>query len=511
MTHRVAGQAELVAAYVAERAGVDLAGRRQPELVARVADAMTQAGAASAEQFRRVLDHDAERFEELVVTLTVGESYFFREPAQMELLRRQVLPERAAARGPEGTIRLWSAGCAAGQEAYTLAILLAEEGLAVRSRVLATDLSARALEQARHGLYGKWSLRAVDERRRHAHFLPVPGGFKVNPVHARRVSFRRHNLVDETDALPAGDLDVILCRNVLVYLTPAAVQLASRRLLEALAPGGWLLIASTDPRIEGVDGLQAVATPNGTAYRRPPPSTARAEAQRHDRRRAPSSAGSGRPAKRASAPASSPGPAPDRDRPRPAASRSGTRHSGEAERSTAEPADDPLAPAMEALDRGDYALAATRAAALVGDGPEPAAYVVLVRALGSAGRLDPAIGAAAEATAGFPLHLELRLLHAIVLLESDRPDEAAAAARAALYLDPGLAMAHVTLARAEQARGDHAAADRSYRNALALLEPLPPGEPVALADGETAGRLAGLARAGAQRSAQQLSTSGRRR
>jgi chemotaxis protein methyltransferase CheR len=121
---------------------------------------------------------------------------------------------------------------------------------------------------------------------------------------------------------------------------------------------------------------------------------------------------------------------------------------------------------------------------------------VLVRALGSAGRFDAAADAASQAVKRQPLHVELRLLQAIVLLESGRAVEAAAAARAALYLDAEVAMAHLTLARAEHARGAMAAAIRCYRNALSLLEARPADEAVPFADGESACRLAAMARAG---------------
>lgn len=483
-------QVEVAAAFVAARAGVSAGGPRQAELLARVAVAMAEAGTTSAEQFCALLDHDRAMFDELVVALTVAESYFFRESPQIDLLRHQVLPERVLARGHRGTLRLWSAGCAHGQEAYTLAILLEEAGLSTRSRVLATDLSPQALEAARSGVYGKWSLRTVDDFRRRTYFRPVAGGFRVAPRLDRLITFDQHNLLDATFDPRMTDMDVVLCRNVLVYFTPDAVKEVGRRLVASLAPGGWLLTAATDPHLDTVQGLQTLVTPAGVVYRRLIDASASASA---------------------SASGSADAVTPPRDHLRrhrrhgtSIQGRSSTPISAQVRPSAlpSAPADgqdrDPLGLARRALADGEYEVAADRARELVadGNGGDGEAAVVLIRALGSAGRLADAADAAAQAVAQLPLHVELRLLQAIVLVESDRPQEAAAAAKAALYVDPDLAMAHLTLARADQARGDGVAATRSYRNALALLEALPADQPVRLADGDTAGRLAGLARAG---------------
>lgn len=491
MSQLVGQEAEAVAAYIAARAGVSVSGARHPELVARVEQAMVSAGIPSAQRFCALLEQDSASFDRLVVALTVPESYFFRESPQIELLASEVLPERAEARGPDGTLRLWSAGCASGQEAYTLAILLDEKRLSGRALILATDLSLQALETARRGVYGKWSLRAVDDGRRRDYFRAVPGGYRVEPGLDRLIAFQHHNLLDDNKDPRMADMDVVLCRNVLVYLTPDAIQNVGRRLAASLAPGGWLLTAATDPHLGAVEGLQATMTPAGVAYRRV--------------------VGASRAVMKSTRPQHEPRSQPQPQKTRPKSRRSPVPPAVPARPpvSPSEPGDDdqkdPLEPARQALASGDYELAADRAAALVAElkGEAAGAHVVLVRALGSAGRLAAAAEAAAEAAARYPLHVELRLLQGIVLLESGRPDEAAAAAKAALYLEPDLAMAHLTLARAHQARQDNAAALRSYRNALAVLEAAPADEPVRLADGETAGRLAGLARAG-QSAGQQL-------
>jgi len=217
-------------------------------------------------------------------------------------------------------------------------------------------------------------------------------------------------------------------------------------------------------RLEGVEGLHTVVTPEGMAYRR----MAAEPAGPQRRRRTASPPLPPRQASRGRSVVSAP------RRPDPVDTAPG--HSAGTP-AAASAADVGLASARHALARGDYEGAATAAAALVAGAGGAEAHVILVRALGSAGRLAVAADAAAAAVALFPVHVELRLLQAIVLLESADAPQAEAAARAAAYLDPGLAMAHLTLARAEDALGDQVAARRSYRNALAVLEVMPADHP----------------------------------
>lgn len=484
----MAGSAALVAQYITERSGLKMDGLRQTQLMDAVERGMRRAGAGNAVEYRALLQGQPAELDRLVADLTVGESYFFRDGRQIELLRDEVLPERAAAGPTHRTLQLWSAGCATGQEAYTLAMLAEEAGLAARVRILATDLSRHALDVAEAGVFREWSLRAVDGRRRSAYFRPVPEGFRVDDRFAAPITFRQHNLQDLLDEGAA--MDVILCRNVLIYLTPEAVVHVAGRLASALAPSGWLLTAAGDPPLEA-DGLERVVTPAGVAYRRVADDRAAGASER-----AASPWTGQRPA--STRPAA--GPPLSRRRPQPAAEpprRGVGDHPGGA-RSTAEPAagSDRLERARLALDRTDYGTASTLARALVdgGDGGSEA-RAVLVAALANAGHVTEAVEQAAAAVAAFPLDADLRLLQALALVDAGRPEEAAEAARAAVYLDAGLALAHLMLAQAEASRGNRPAARRSLRTAAALFAAMDEDARVPHAGGETAARLAALARA----------------
>lgn len=426
-----------VVSYVIDRTGLSMDGPRRAEIRSRIAGAVAVTTGGDASKYRRLLERDGVAFQALVDILTIGETYFFRDPSQLAVLRDEVLPERAGAAGAAGGLRLWSAGCATGPEAYTLAFLLDEAGLSERARIFATDLSERTLDVGRAGVYGRWSLRATTDRQRAIYFEPVAQGWAVRPRLRRSVEFRQHNLLE-----PFGPqltaLDVVVCRNVLIYLTSEAVGQVSRRLAAALKPGGWLFTAAADPRLE-VEGLETVVTTAGLAYRRGPlrPQPARSAPATTPRATAPLDQ---RPPRR---------PVPLVEAPR------------EPERPT---------------------------------GMDAAGHAARVRALGDSGDLAGSLMAASAAIAAFPTAPELRFLHAVALLEAGQPAEAAEAARAAVYLDPTLAVAHLVLGRAEAARENRASARRSFRNAAALLDALPANAPVPLADGETAGRLAAIAR-----------------
>lgn len=200
----------------------------------------------------------------LIENLTIHETYFFRDRPHHEHLRRHVLPALIAARQPKRALRLWSAGCASGEEAYGLAILvleaLAEAGEAWRTGngiatewtvdVLGTDLSRIAVRQARNACYGGEGLGPFrdlpDEYL--GWFEPLDGEstlYRRVRADARGLArFDRHNLMDT--APPEGDFDLVSCRNVMIYFDEDSRNAALRQLIGALAADGWLVLGTTD-------------------------------------------------------------------------------------------------------------------------------------------------------------------------------------------------------------------------------------------------------------------------
>ena len=436
---------EDLARLVGERTGLAFAPGRRAAVEAEIRRVLARAGAAGPAEYLERLgpDPDPHALDDLIAELTVGETYFFREPDQFRFLRDTVLPEIRARRGHGHILRAWSAGCASGEEAYSLAIVFREELPAGRAHLLATDLSREALARARRARYSDWSLRGEGAAAARPYLRPEGNDHVVVEPLRRMVSPGYLNLaVDDYPSAASGvwGMDLIFCRNVLIYLDRETVGAVARRLHDSLAPGGWLIAASSDPPLLEHAPFEPVATDRGLFYRR---------------------GGRGRPAP----------PAPARRRRGP-------------DRRPARPRR-VLAEARESLARGDYAGAVDRTRGPArGRGPGPA-HPGPGQPRRRAGRARLGRGDGA-----YPLSDELHHLRAVLLLGLGRVAEAAEAARRAVYLDRGSAMAHFTLGLILARMGDRSGAWRAYRNARDLGRARPPGEPVPLSDGVPAGRLA---------------------
>jgi chemotaxis protein methyltransferase CheR len=300
------------------------------------------------------------------------------------------------------------------------------------------------------------------------------------------VNFRVVNLVSDSE-LPArgsSGMDLIFCRNVLIYFSIETVAEVAERLLGSLAPEGWLLISASDPPLNDLVDCETVTTSAGLAYRRAD-RPGRAAAARFSTRwaeAAPAIAPLGsevapvppaRPLGTTEAP-------PMRARPPVAPPLP-----------VAAPRVEPAMPTLESVyAAGDFdrvaELATTRIAAGYDD---ERTRVLQVRALANRGRLDAAGAACAAALDQFPLSPELHLLHATLLARAGLFGETAVAARRALYLDPSLLMAHVVGADALTRAGDSRGAARALRAAAEALADIPADARIPAGDGETAGRL----------------------
>lgn len=180
----------------------------------------------------------------LVDVLTTNKTAFFREPRHFDLLR-VLLPELQR----RGRISVWSAGCSSGEEAYTLALVLADAlGLEASARILATDISTRMIAHARLGVYAEDALEPVPPLLRQRHFTCVqpraPRKWSVRPEVRRLVRFARLNLVAPWPM--RGVFDLICCRNVMIYFDKATQQALVQRFWEKLRPGGYLFTGHSE-------------------------------------------------------------------------------------------------------------------------------------------------------------------------------------------------------------------------------------------------------------------------
>jgi chemotaxis protein methyltransferase CheR len=441
-----AGYAE-VAALVAERSGMVFLPHRRVEVEAGIERAMRHAGVADCAAYLILVHDDAIALDDLVDELRVGETHFMRGPDQMELVRREVLPALKRRRATGFPARVWSAGCATGEEAYSLAIVLAEEGLDSGAGVLGTDISTAALDKARAGSYSDWSMRGVSDQFLQQYFRHHQGRRILIDRIRHGVRFERLNLVGPEDyaAVGASAMDLILCRNVLIYFDRETVGRIATRLFECLAEGGVLLTAGADPRIGEHAPFEVEVTRAGLVYRRP--------------RRAPAVV----PGRVTGATTLRPW---DPTAPRPVANH-----------------DEPAPARVSTPSKPD---------------PGREAFEQVLVIANGMGAFEASVMAQAELRR-HPLDAQLHYLHATLLLALDREEEAEHEAQRALYLEPSLAVAHFLLGTILRKRGARRGALRAFRNVRDLCAARPSNEEVPAGAGERVGALHSAAAAEMER------------
>lgn len=247
-----AQQWETLRGYLERETGMDFAGPRFSRLRSAVTKVLTL-----HPQWRLAGEHPEEQLppalvELVTAELTVGESFFFRNHAHFDALRDHVLPAILAENAARREVRLWSAGCAAGEEPYSLAILL-DQVLQGREpwhvSILGTDLNPEFLQRARQGWFRPWSFRHTQVHYDARYFRPRDGGYELSPRIREHVRFAYLNLVKDAFPSPLNGtvgMDLILFRNVAIYLKPEVTAVILRRFWDALRPGGWLLLGETE-------------------------------------------------------------------------------------------------------------------------------------------------------------------------------------------------------------------------------------------------------------------------
>lgn len=203
-------------------------------------------------------------YNELISIITVCESYFFRDEEQMLCIKNFLLPEIINSKSKSGykSIRVWSAGCAAGQEIYSIAILINElisDPQNWRLQLYGTDINAKALNQARAGVYSSWALREVSEHTIRKYFNIVRDEYYLTNKIKSMVRFSYHNLLDENNfssELESTNFDLILCRNVILYFNPDIIESIINRLSHCLAKDGVLFLSPVDRSKYAVTSLK---------------------------------------------------------------------------------------------------------------------------------------------------------------------------------------------------------------------------------------------------------------
>ncbi|WP_421989971.1 CheR family methyltransferase [Roseococcus sp.] len=216
----------------------------------RVADRLAATRTANFAAYFGSLRADAQEREALINAFTVNETYFYREEHQLACLSRSLLPDLITTRRPGDRIRIWSAPCSTGEEAYSIAIWLLENWRLVDAyniEIVGSDIDTRVLEAAREGLFGERALSRMPPQLVDAYFGPVQRHRReIIQDLKESIAFTQANLVDGPSLAAQGIFDVIFCRNVLIYFDDQSRLIAAQNLYDRLAPGGYLCLGHTE-------------------------------------------------------------------------------------------------------------------------------------------------------------------------------------------------------------------------------------------------------------------------
>jgi chemotaxis protein methyltransferase CheR len=244
-SHEDAGY-RLIVEQVRRHFGLDLAHYRYDQLHRRLLGFARRRNVKDLTQYAQLLADDPQERDSFVHRFAINVSEFFRDVDRFETLEREILPRLIGDHErDQGRLRIWSAGCSGGHEPYSIAMLLTEAAAPANHHLLATDIDATALAQARaSGPYAEKEIRNVTEARRHTFMQRDEAArWRTSDQLRGMVTFQRHDLLQ--DPIPSG-FDLIVCRNVLIYFTEPARQLMFARLAEALRPGGVLFVGATE-------------------------------------------------------------------------------------------------------------------------------------------------------------------------------------------------------------------------------------------------------------------------
>jgi chemotaxis protein methyltransferase CheR len=257
----------ILAGLLEARTGQQLTMNRRWRIETALSALLRERGIASLDELITILVMGREPglSQEVVEALLNNETYFFRDRAPFDLLSRYALPELAKRRHANKRIRIWSAGCSTGQEVYSLAMLFADDSLQWQGwtvDILGTDVSTACVDRARNGVYTQFEVqRGLGINQMIKWFEETPDGWRsVEPLR-KPVRFQVHNLL-EPPPHPSG-FDIVLCRNVLLYLSPDKKALAFERLASAMAEDGWLMLGAGETVIGNTNKLGADVNARG--------------------------------------------------------------------------------------------------------------------------------------------------------------------------------------------------------------------------------------------------------
>jgi two-component system, chemotaxis family, CheB/CheR fusion protein len=233
--------------YLREARGFDFQGYKPASLGRRISKRMEAVGHKEFGEYQRYLETNPGEFATLFNTILINVTGFFRDPAAWEAVRTEAIPQIIESKNPDDPIRAWSAGCATGEEAYTIAMLLAEslgpEQFSTRVKIYATDLDEDALSVARHGAYTQRQVEGLPSELLAKYFDHSDEFYVFRKELRRQLIFGRHDLIGDA---PISRIDLLTCRNTLMYLNAETQARVLARLHFALNDGGFLLLGRAE-------------------------------------------------------------------------------------------------------------------------------------------------------------------------------------------------------------------------------------------------------------------------
>ncbi len=463
---------EQLAALLLERAGLKITPDGYYGLRLALQARMPALGITDATEYVGRLKQRAgeQELRSLIPLVTVGKTEFFRDTRQFLAFERNVLPQvMERGRLESRQTKIWSAGCATGEEPYSLSIVALERGETPATvDILATDLNPAATESASRAFFPARRLVGVSEDRISRFFAPAEGGYQlVQPVRDL-IRFEGHNLAAPVwTQVMANSLDVIFCRNVIIYFDQPTIVGVMERFYESLRPGGWMFLGYSESLFKISTRFEMVEVGGTFAYQRPLSMVRRAPA----------------PVTTLARPSAPPPPPPPQRSPtdvesvlrnlkRQAAAKLAPRPSTPLPPpASREPARktpvERLAEVVEAIEKGDFPKALRTVRRLADDEPDDlAARLTLGNVHALMGNLDEAREAYQYALSREALCVEARLYTALAEMQGGQLDDAKIELTRALFLEPTLAVGHYLLGQVNERRGDLEGALRAYRNAI---------------------------------------------
>lgn len=442
------------------------------------------------------------RIDAFVGYITIGETHFFRDEKLFRLLESEILPELIASRASNGRwIRIWSAGCATGEEPYSVAIVLSkliEDMSSWNVTILATDINTRFLEKAKQGVYSSWSFRSVSPRFIDRYFVQVSQSSEILPEFRKMVSFERLNLAKDAFPLLANNtfaMDVIFCRNVLMYFTESFQQHVVEKLCDCLVDGGSLIVTPAEAAIIRHPQLVQECRGGAIIFRKIPKRAVLQEknpfiweltlpAMTH-----PEPVTAWQPAALSpdltstSEPVVSPPPSP----PATPDAEMDTLNSCEGKSNT-------YRDALQYYESGQYLEVVDRLTTVLADpaldlGERCASMTLLCKAYANLGDLSSALEWSEKTVSMDKLNARSHYFHGSLLQELGRLQEAVVSMNKAVFLDPDLVVAHFALGNIFRQLGKPKESERHFRTALVILSAQDEHDVVPASDGLTAGRL----------------------